>query len=187
MKFVKNLLSRIVISIIMNLLNPVITVIVSRIKTGEWFEWLSSPYFIISTSLLIVWLIASLIYRRVVVMKRRNDRFFTSFQSPTYGWEKIAKVPFRDVIWIIQNPIYSIRSYGERNINIDSLEALTPARCPKCETELEEKVNFFGRYKWTCIKCGFNKTNKESMSVESERAVRLVKREFEKERENISS
>jgi len=187
LKFLKNLLGRIFISIILNILNPIITVIVSKLKTGSWFSLFNSPYFITTSSLLVSWFIISLVYRRAVVIKERNTgSFFASFASPTYGWEKIAQLEYRGVKWIIEEPIYSIRTY-KRDIHIDSIEAQTPARCPKCETELEEKVNFFGRYVWTCILCHFKKSNKENMYKEAERATRIAKRQLEQQKKQNQS
>lgn len=172
MKLIKSLLARIFISIALNVLNPVITLIVSKIRTGKWFSLFSSPFFITTTLLLIVLLVISLFYRRAVVIKSRNSGPFAAFvANPQYGWRKIAKIDYRDVKWIVEEPIYSVR----HQTDIESIEVNSIARCPKCDTELEEKVNFFGRYVWTCVLCNFKKSNKESMFKDAERATRIAK------------
>ena len=180
MKFLKDLVRKVILAIIMNLLSPVVIIITSKVKTGNWLELYKNPVVIILSIILLIWFIASLIYRGVDLKKNRNSSFFIPIEIPLYGWRPIAEITYRNVRWIIQYPVNSI---NERNIQTDKIEAKTTAICPNCKLELEEKENFFGRFKWTCISCGFSKTNKDSMFDESERAARLAKREFEKEKE----
>jgi ribosomal protein L37AE/L43A len=59
------------------------------------------------------------------------------------------------------------------------LDIDTPPRCPKCETEIEQTRSFWGGYVWKCVKCGFQKRNRESYYREGERAEKIARREFE--------
>ena len=56
--------------------------------------------------------------------------------------------------------------------------SLTP-RCPECETELEESKNFWGGYKWNCVKCNWNKRSKDNFSTIYKQVERIVQREME--------
>lgn len=152
------------------------TIIISKYITGNWFQWLQSPYFIGAAIFLFIFLIISLINRRIQGIKDRINTYTPSYQSPTYGWSDIKTISYCDVNWMIREPIYDT---GPRVIAIDYIEAKMPARCPHCETDLEEKETFFKHYMWSCISCGYKKTNKLSMDTESQRAVRKAKREID--------
>lgn len=52
-------------------------------------------------------------------------------------------------------------------------------KCPKCKTELEGKSGFFGGYVMKCVGCGYKKRI-GSYGEESERVVKLARREFER-------
>ncbi|CAH0298552.1 hypothetical protein SRABI80_04168 [Peribacillus frigoritolerans] len=106
--------------ILTTLLTPVITMIISKIITGNWFGMLLSPYFVGAAILLLMWIIVSIINRYILGHKRRNNRFTASYQSPTYGWREIAEVLHCDVKWVVQEPIYSI---AQRDIPLDYIEA----------------------------------------------------------------
>ena len=177
-RFITSLLSKTIIAFVMNVANPLITALVSRVKTGEWFSYIDSAYYIITSALLAVWLVSSLVYRKVHVMRVRNSIPFGVISVPTFGWIKLGELTYEGVVWIIQIP----KTLGEKP-DLDDIEAKSTARCPKCKTELDETVTFFGRYKWICHNCGFKKSSKISMFVCSERATRIAKRKVEEGQE----
>ncbi|WJN45333.1 hypothetical protein QUH71_02290 [Priestia aryabhattai] len=172
MKFLKGLLEKVLTTIILNVLTPTLTLIASKISTGNWFSSFKSPFFIIISILLMTWLISALVYRRVTLIKaKNNDSLATFITTPLHGWRKIAEVDYCHVKWIVEEPIHKI---GQQT-DVNSIEVDSVARCPNCHAELEEKMNFFGRYLWICVVCNFKKSNKESMSKEAMRATRIAK------------
>ena len=45
------------------------------------------------------------------------------------------------------------------NIHVD----YTPL-CPTCKTELNEKITFWNKFKWTCVNCDFSINQKDTYS-----------------------
>jgi ribosomal protein L37AE/L43A len=64
---------------------------------------------------------------------------------------------------------------------LDSIDVKVPQKCPKCGVELEENLNQFYQFVWSCIVCGFSKKNKDSFYTESRRAKKIYKRDLEGE------
>lgn len=107
---------------------------------------------------------------------RELDKPSAGFYSiPLHGWTIIGKLPYKNVIWDILIPAELQPSQSSAS----DIEIGTPPRCPKCQTEIEEKRSFWKGFIWICVRCGFRKRNKDSYYSEADRAEKIAKREFE--------
>ncbi|BDG82330.1 hypothetical protein BSF_40590 [Bacillus subtilis] len=165
------LLNKFVISIVFNIASPIVFAFISKFSTGDWFKLLHNPLIDCIFGLLLVWFVASFVYK--ILLLRKNNRASNSDMF-RFGGETIGPLSYKEVIWRIK---------GDRDhkgfVIQRSLYADTPAMCPKCRTELEEYKKILGSYKWKCIDCGFEKINKNNFYFEAGRAGKIARRDAE--------
>ncbi len=180
----ESLLNNLAIPLLLAVLLPIAGAFGSLLSTGEWITWIQLiPLYgwIIFLILIVVWIVAIFIYRRLEKIK---DTGPTIFGIP-YVYERhiVGELPYVGVIWRIYvdftDILDSFETTAIKNFNAES----TP-RCPdkNCKTELEEHKNFWGGYIWLCPRCGFKKKNKDSRYTESERAAKIARSDIEKKR-----
>jgi ribosomal protein L37AE/L43A len=181
MAILKYILEKLLIPLMIS--TPVVTVLISKIKTGNSLEYLQSvskeQWMIIGGVALLLFTVRW-IFMKVIAVRKLNDSSlpFAMISSPPYGWKEIGEIEYKGVVWKIKLAVRSIRS---ENIRLSDIEVGTPPRCPKCKTEIEQKHVLFGRYLWYCINCSFKKRSGESYYIEADRAEKIARRKVEEE------
>ena len=170
-------------------LTPLFAVAGSKLQTGAPLEWAKKvPLWVYATfiALMALWLCASLIVRRISRLRNENlPRLPSVIAVPSYGYRPIAELNHADVTWVVQAPAPAPwQELNRNNVDPHSLEVAMPPHCPSCRTELEETKNFWGSFKWSCIRCSFSKKNDLSYLRESIRAKMLAKSHWIEGREN---
>jgi hypothetical protein len=164
-------------------LTPILTVlgtlIGSKVQSGNWLTWLKAMLAGLSTtslmligSGLVAVFIAILVFRRISRLKERNLSLASTF--PGWGYTRVGQILHSKVIWRVMVPSDEMTDAFRVTVGM-------PPYCPKCDTELEETGTFFGRYRWTCVRCGFSCKNARRFVYESDRAERLAQSYWEKE------
>jgi hypothetical protein len=180
-KLSENILEKVLFPIILLLLTPLITVLGSKLQTGSWTAWfVNKPkyvYFIFG-GVVLLWFTTTLIRKRLKKIERQN--YFDLVGPvviPAFGYIQIDEIKHADVLWKVRAPAQAPSLWDEfsiSNINPNAINIYTPPICPKCRTELEEELRFFGGYRWSCIRCGFSIKQKHSYYREKIRAQRLA-------------
>jgi len=182
MKAVNLLLDKIVVPILLAFLIPVVTSIGSKISTGNWSEWFAtipSQVWITLVIIFALWILVIAIRYRTRHLRKESQSTISIISVPYGGWRNIGKLKYADVIWIVRAPAPPWYELSPEPITPHDLDIDTPPRCSKCETEIEQSQSFWGGYVWKCVKCGFQKRNRESYYKEEERAKKIARREFE--------
>lgn len=182
-------LSKIVAPIIVLIIGPGIVSFVSKVQTDDWtayFSEISPPTKVIFVSIIAGWIVIIFIRNRLVTLRAKNAYTGPHILTiPAYGYIEIAEAEVFGLKWRIKTPAppplwfrgmeISLETVHPNEIKIDH-----PPRCPKCGTELSEKVIFWGKYLVECIGCGFKKKNRESFYSMSDKVERIIRREVEK-------
>lgn len=66
-------------------------------------------------------------------------------------------------------------------LNPNDVVVENPPRCPRCGTQLEQKLNFWGWWAWRCVGCKFRMKSRDGFNVEAQRALVLARRRLERE------
>ena len=179
------ILENLILPLLVLILAPSFSAIGSQLATGNWITWIESvPVYvwIIFVILIIIWIVVVLIYKR---FKKIRERPGLGFGGGNYlgRIENIGHVENADVKW----KLYANKSNRFDTIEtvpIDNIEAELTPRCPNdnCNTELEQQRSFWGGYVWSCPRCDFKKRNKDSFGIESDRASRIARSDFENNR-----
>jgi ribosomal protein L37AE/L43A len=191
MKIAQFLLDKIVAPLLVVLLTPIIIGIGSKIKTGDWIEWfglIPNTLWIVFGLFILLWIIVIAIRRRVKQLQELDagPGIFV-ISTPAFGWITIGKLNYAGVVWRVRAPAPDPwEPFNPSKISPSSIEVETPPRCPKCETEIEQSHSFWGGYIWRCVSCGFQKRNRDSYYKESERAEKIARREWEKQKHDSS-
>ncbi|MDB2473784.1 hypothetical protein N9W70_04970 [Schleiferiaceae bacterium] len=129
--------------------------------------------------ILVLWLIIVLIRNRIKKLNDDGGLPFFVVNTPVFGYKVIGILSYKDVRWRVLYPNDSSWEINPSPVNPDSIEIKSTPYCPNCEDmELNEHQNFWGRYVWSCIRCGYKKKNGKSAFVESENnALKLAKSE----------
>ncbi len=182
MKAINPLLDKILIPIVLGFLIPIATVVGSKFSTGDWLVWFSNVpiwIWIVIGALITAWIIVIAIRRRISKLREDDHSPIQIISMPDGGWAEAGKIGYAGVYWIVlapKNPWYELEP---KRITARDLDMDTPPRCPKCETEIEQSKSFWGGYVWKCVRCDFQKRNRDSYYREKERALKVVKREWE--------
>lgn len=104
--------------------------------------------------LLILTLIITFIIQRLIVLKKKNKRADTPF----FGFVTNSNDRLLLDNYSKFNVFWAVRTMNG-NIHVDYIPL-----CPKCKTELNEKITFWNKFKWTCINCNFSIKQKDSQS-----------------------
>jgi len=90
---------------------------------------------------------------------------------------------YAGVLWTVRRFVPSWEPIGNRENPktrfVKSFDIVTPPRCPRCKTELEQKQGFWGGYRWKCVQCGFKKWKRHSYYQEADRALKILRHEAE--------
>ena len=187
MRIVQYLLDKIIAPLLVGLLTPIMIGIVSKIKTGDWmklFGIIPNTLWIVVGLVIFLWIVIIVILGRIKQLQELNaGPGIAILSTPAYGWINIGKLNYAGVIWRVQVPAPApMEAFNPLKIHPSSIEVETPPRCPKCETELEQYHSFWGGYIWRCVGCGFHKRNRDSFYKESERAEKIARREWERQK-----
>jgi len=191
MKIIQFLLDKIVAPLIVTVLTPIIIIVASKINTGDWTKWfgfISKTTWIIFGLIVFLWIIIIIIRNRVKQLQKLNagPRIFI-ISTPAFGWITIGKLNYAGVVWRVRAPApRPWETFDPSSISQSGVEVETPPRCPKCETELEQSHSFWGGYIWRCVRCGFQKRSRDSYYREAERAEKIARREWEKQKYEAS-
>lgn len=104
--------------------------------------------------LLVLTLVLTFIIQRLIVLKKGNKRS----NAPFFNFVVAISDHLLTDDYSIFNVKWSVRKINER-VHVDDVPL-----CPNCKTELQEKITFWYRFKWTCINCGFSIKQKDSQS-----------------------
>lgn len=168
-KLIIQLLTSITTGLLAKLLLPFIVAlapvagIISYLQSGEWsipaWAWM------LSGILLVIVGLSWLIILRIKSISKKNKKSPPMFLfKPPGGWEYLGYEDDIGVYWRVRRPAKSFYSRGLTEDSIESIlnkiDVQTPPLCKKCETELEEKNDFWGtplwgKYIWKCVSCGF--------------------------------
>lgn len=184
MKIIQFLLDKIVAPLVVMVLTPIIIGTASKINTGNWMKWfglIPKRAWIIFGLIIFLWIAIIVIRNRLKQLQKLNagPRIFV-ISTPVFGWITIGKLNYAGVVWRVRAPAPEPwKSFDPSSISQSSIEVETPPRCPKCETELEQSHSFWGGYAW---RCDFQKKNRDSYYREAERAEKVARREWEKQK-----
>jgi len=187
MKITQFLFHKIIAPLIVAFLTPMAISIGSKINTGNWINWfglIPKIAKIVFVGFIFLWAIIIVVFNRLKQLQgfKNVGRAFV-ITTPLFGWTTVGKLNYAGVLWRIHAPAPSpLESFDPSSISQSSIEVETPPRCPKCETELEQSHNFWGGYIWRCVSCGFQRRNKDSYYQEAERAEKIARREWEKQK-----
>jgi len=182
MKVINLLLDKIVVPVLLALLIPIVTGIGSKASTGNWLEWFASVPSQVWITLAIIfafWILVIVIRTRIKHLHKESQSPISIISIPYGGWRNVGKLKYADVIWIVRAPATPWYELDPKPITSQDLDIDIPPRCPECETEIEQTQSFWGGYIWKCVKCGFQKRNRESYYREEERAKKIARRDFE--------
>lgn len=185
-KIVLSLFNKAVWPLLVLILTPTATLLGGKLQSGKWLGWFGVVpnwlYFAFA-GVFLTWLFLALICRRVRKLKRANLPTLPLFYAtPMWGHTRVAELKYRGVLWRIlaRNPA-PWEEIKVRDLCRAGVEIETPPVCPKCKTELEETETFLGRFRWTCVRCGFSAKNKLSYVHEATRAEKLAQSHMQNE------
>ncbi|TKJ86075.1 hypothetical protein PaeCFBP13512_19775 [Paenibacillus sp. CFBP13512] len=144
------------------LATPVVAGLVEVVSQGEFKfpKWAWA----ISLSLVLVVLSIWFIVKRMRLIKGMNKRY-----SPiigivsSRGWEDLGLEEWSNVLWRVRIPkklpSRSFIDVSPEN-NLSKINIQSPPICRNCNTELEERNTFWGKYSWYCVGCGYKQRSK---------------------------
>jgi hypothetical protein len=160
------------------------TQIGTAIFTGGW-TWVANS---LPLNVLVVFVFAIVLFASMFLRYRQlhaKNRFgMVWLQNPSHEWVTLDQLlPYAGVLWTVRQFVPDWQPIGHREDSktkfVNSFDIVTPPRCPECQTELEQKHQFFGGYRWECVQCGFKKRNRLSYYREADRALKILRREAE--------
>ncbi|MBU2503031.1 hypothetical protein KJ682_16995 [bacterium] len=118
----------------------------------------------------------------LAVLRRTRPRADLSFGGAvSVPMTPIFQVTYSGVKWRILVSYCTDSIFGEPTLG-DFVEAEVPPTCPKCGVELEQSDLWGAFWRWRCVCCGFKKLKRSSMYLESQRAEKLGKAQYELQR-----
>ena len=120
------------------------------------------------------------IFRKVIPSPKQNKNYpeveVTAKASSFRPYKSRSVLPYADVKWKVlypENPTWT-----DEPVNPDNIEIGIPPICPKCETELNERKNIFGKYVWSCISCEFKTKSPKNFELVKYDIKKIAKRNF---------
>ena len=98
---------------------------------------------------------------------------------------KVLELTHAGVMWYVVR-WHGPNEWADQPIPLDrvALHVQTPPRCPECLTELDQSQRFWGSWTWSCPACDFEVRARQDFELESMRAMKLAKREVERNAES---
>jgi ribosomal protein L37AE/L43A len=187
MKIFEKLFEHLLAPVLVIIFTPIATIAGSKLTTNNWTQFIEKiPSWIIYTFfvVIIIWFVIILIRKRLKVIEEDNYPILPFIsRTPIYGYENIGQLKYARVKWNILHPANP--TWVSTNINPNDIEVDTPPICPDCNTEIKEMKNFWGKYVWSCVKCGFKTKSKLSYWIIEEDIKKIAKSEiirFKKEK-----
>jgi ribosomal protein L37AE/L43A len=174
MKAFKDVAKSVGIGLIVFTIEQIIVFAISQLITGSALQWWQRFDFV--TVIIIggttggAVAVALTLYRLRQIKKINNLQYLIKdpeaypYQRPDY--------PHKGVYW----EVWATRKRPRKG---DSLRVRAAPKCPECRREMEENKTFWGKFSWTCIKCGFKLINEDSSAKESERVEKLAEADLE--------
>jgi hypothetical protein len=105
---------------------------------------------------------------------------YPRFGNDAWGKRVLGDIDFDGVQW---------RAYAAGWHEWVSRDEITPdkvsveqnPRCPRCQTELEERARFWGGFEWSCCQCDFRINSKSTFGAASMRAAKVARSGWEAE------
>jgi len=189
-RMLDKLFEKLFIPLVLAILTPVAAVLGSWIVSGSWTEWIERapiPAWIAFGTVMLLWIAVILVRKRRKAVRESEIDYTPYGWIPPYGWTEVGELEHAGVLWTVRAPAPEPwKTFDPTSVSSSELSIATLPKCPKCRTELEEKLRFFGGYRWECICCGFKKRNKDDYDREERRALRLAKSEWESQRRSRS-
>jgi len=185
------LFEKLLIPLAITVLTPIATALGSKIVSGSWTEWIEKvpiPAWIVFGTAMLLWIAGVLVRKRLKTI-RESEIDYSPAWVPPWGWIEVYELEHAGVLWtvLVPVPVRGGRTFFDpMSVSSSELNIAIPPKCPNCQTELEEKLRFFGGYKWECIRCGFEKRNKDKFGREKRRALKLAKSDWESHRRSRS-
>ncbi|EST53863.1 hypothetical protein T458_18865 [Brevibacillus panacihumi W25] len=183
------LLAKIFIPVILAL--PPVAGLIIYLQNGEWeipvWAWW------VSGLLLAMIGISWIIVKRARSLEEEN--FSTTLFAvvrPARAWTDVGSEEHFGVNWRVRyaKNLFS-RGISEETAesSISKIDVQSPPLCPKCDTELYEKSDFWGtalwgKYVWYCVGCGFKKRSKEKFYKTVDKVKRIVRGQARRELTN---
>ena len=177
----KWLLENIFLPILLIILTPIITGIVSKVSTGDSFKLFGTTpvlVWVILAVIFVAW-IAYAIHHRIKNLQKENWSPVSLRFAPSGGWKTIHTIDYAGVIWNVRVPVQASSFEIKRVLAPHDLDIEIPPRCPSCKTELEQRRSFWWWYDWKCVKCGFQRRNRDSYYEEAKRVGKIARSGFE--------
>lgn len=180
-------LDKVVWPLMLLALTPAVTLIGSKVQSGDWLTWLNvipSWAYTSFFSIVGIWFIGSVIARRLKTLKERNlPSLPLAFTIPQWGYTRVGTLNYKRVVWRVRVPSPAPwQNFSKNDVRVD-IE--TPPHCPKCDTEIEEAETFFGGKRWLCICCGYATKNSISFYHEAVRAEKIAQSWWEEESKKL--
>jgi len=187
-----------IIGIITNIviLSPLIVFLLagiwSYISMGNFFNFiLTIPYYIwivllsISTLILIIKRkekikrSKSFIQRKILLSPDSN----ISNQLDLHGTTEVAEINYNEAKWKIHKLNDSLFLYLHQSDPIESLLIEIPPKCLNCDTDLFQRLGFWGGYIWECKRCGKSIKSSHSFQIIGSHALSVAKSEIKENRD----
>ena len=97
---------------------------------------------------------------------------------PIRGIKDFFPLSYAGVTWRIYYPLMEA-VIPPPVVSAENLYVHPTPYCPKCDTELEEKKTFFGKYLWYCCNNDFKKKSKDSFYDLNGKVLKVGKNKFE--------
>jgi hypothetical protein len=175
-KILAFLSEHLILPLIVVVLTPFATAIASYLGTGDWFQYfLAAPGWVWYSvaGFFLIWTLMVIIKKRFRRIREYESPAIFRLKEPRWDQVEMFDIPYKSVVWtIIWDP--------GRNPPLipNNLDINTPAKCPKCNTELSEKKAFWGGYVWSCPYpyCTFKKRSSENFFTVSDQVLRIAPR-----------
>jgi hypothetical protein len=176
----ESFLKKVVWPLIVIVLTPVITLAGSYLQSGDWLAWVKRipiwiyPAFV---GLILFWIVVEKVGQRIRRLRERNLPSLPAVITiPTFGHTVVGTITHKDVVWSIRIPAPSPwQGLRKEDVHPSQFSIGVPPHCLKCDTEIEQTETFFGRFHWSCVRCGFLRKNSISYYREAMRAEKLAK------------
>ncbi|MGB4236238.1 MAG: hypothetical protein WBJ52_09285 [Methanoregulaceae archaeon] len=164
----------------------------SYISTGNFFDViLAIPYY--------VWTVLLLISIFILIIKRKekikqsksfiqrkilfSPDFNITDQLVLHGTTEVAEINYNEAKWKIHKLNDSLYLYILQSDPIESLLIEIPPKCLNCNTDLLQRLGFWGGYVWECKRCNKSIKSLDSFQIIGSHALAVAKSEIKDKRD----